>query len=201
MPFMRPILLLVAVLSLALVPADAAAQRAHSVFLVAGEGGGGTELMDPEYAVNVGYTREYGDAYGPYWGARYTFGMHRLTANEQALRDHYGDGTGTVSGGGGTLYDTGADVEVGYGVGGVRAYGFTGIHYYRQSHEDVTLQSGGGEVRAVTGRSDAFANSRGLGVQLRWSERASAVAEWYRGGGQDGIMRIDGARFGVRWTF
>jgi hypothetical protein len=202
MPFMRSIFLVASVLSLTLVPAGAAAQRAHSVFLVAGEGGGGTEVMEPEYAVNVGYTREFGDAYGPYWGARYTFGMHRLRADEQALRDRYGAGTGTVSGGGGTLYDTGGDVEVGYGVGGVRAYGFAGIHYYRQSHEDVTLQSGGGGVvRVVTGRSDAFANSRGLGVQLRWNESASAVAEWYRGGGHDGIMRIDGVRFGVRWTF
>ena len=35
----------------------------------------------------------------------------------QALRDRYGDGTGSVSGGGGTLYDTGADVEAGYGFG------------------------------------------------------------------------------------
>jgi hypothetical protein len=198
---MRPILLLSAVLSLALVRADAAAQQAHSVYLLAGSGGGESGVMEPDYAIDAGYTREFGDAYGTYVGARYTLGMHRLRANEQALLDRYADGTGTVKGGGGTLYDTGADVELGYGIGGVRVYGFTGIHYYRQSHEPVTLQSGGREVRVVTGRSDAFANSRGLGLQLRWNESASVVAEWYQGGGADDVMRIDGPRFGARWTF
>lgn len=198
---MRSISVVSAVLALALVPAGAAAQRSHAAFLVAGEGGGGTGLMEPHYAVNAGYVREVGDAYGPYWGTRYTFGMHRLRADEQALLDHYGDGTGTVTGGGGTLYDMGADLEAGYGIGGVRAYGFTGIHYYRQSHEDVTVQSGSGTARAVVDDRDAFANSRGLGLQLRWNENASVVAEWYRGGGKDGVMRLEGARFGVRLGF
>lgn len=198
---MRSIILLSAVLALALVPAGAAAQQAISAYLLGGRGGGGTETMEPEYAFDAGFTRENGDAYGLYSGVRYTFGMHRLRADQQALLDRYGDGTGTVEGGGGTLFDTGADVEMGYGIGGVRVYGFTGLHYYRQSHEDVTVQSGNGDVRVVTGHSDAFANSRGLGLQLRWNQTASVVAELYRGGGADGVMRVSGPRFGVRWTF
>lgn len=198
---MRRIFLLSAALSIALVPAGAAAQRASSGFLLGGKGGGGTELMEPEYAVDAGYVREFGDAYGLYLGTRYTLGMHRLRADEQALLDRYGDGTGTVEGGGGTLYDAGAEVEVGYGIGGVRVYGFTGLHYYRQSHEDVTVHSGSGDVRAVIDDADAFANARGAGVQLRWNRGASVVAELYQGGGADGVMRIDGPRFGVRLTF
>lgn len=196
---MRLIFLVSSVLAFALVPWAVGAQ-ARGGFLMAGEGGGGTELMEPHYAVNAGYTREFGDAYGPYLGARYTFGMHRLRADVQALRDHYGDGTGTVDGGDGTLYDTGGDVEVGYGIGGVRAYGFAGIHYYRQFQEAVTLESGGEQVKATTPRLDAISAAHGLGLQLRWNEKSSVVAEWYRGGGSDGIMRIDGARFGVRWS-
>jgi hypothetical protein len=198
---MRRIVLLAAVLSLALVPARVAAQRASSGFVLGGKGGGGTELMEPDYAVYVGIARENGDAHGLYLASRYTLGMHRLRADEQGLLDRYGDGTGTVEGGGGTLYDAGADVEVGYGIGGVRVYGFTGLHYYRQSHEDATVQSGGQEVRAVVEDADAWANARGAGVQLRWNESASVVAELYQGGDADGVMRIDGPRFGVRLTF
>ncbi len=53
-PVMRSIFFVSAVLALSVVPVNAAAQRAHSVFVVAGEGGGGTGVMDPDYAVNAG---------------------------------------------------------------------------------------------------------------------------------------------------
>jgi hypothetical protein len=199
---MRRIVLSAAVLSAALTATAAAAQHAHGGFLVAGQGGGGTEVMDARFSVDGGYTIEVGGRHGPYLGGRYTFGMQQLRPDEQALRDRYGDGTGTVKGGGGTLYDTGADIEIGYGFGVVRGYGFTGVHYMQQFQNPTTIQSGGEEVEVITRRRESISNGRGYGVQLRLTDTGALIAERYRGGGgEDGVMRISGTRFGLRWTF
>jgi hypothetical protein len=197
---MRRSVLLAAVLSIASIPAAAGAQHAHGGFVMAGQGGGGTELVDSRFSVDAGYTIEVGGRHGPYLGGRYTFGLRQLRPDEQALRDRYGDGTGTVEGGGGTLYDTGADIEIGYGMGVVRVYGFTGIHYLQQFHNPATVRSGGEEVEVITRRRDSISNGRGLGVHLRLTDTGALVAEHYRGGGEDGVMRISGTRFGLRWV-
>lgn len=198
---MRRIVLLAAVLALSITVSDAAAQHAHGGFLVAGQGGGGTDVVDAGFSWSGGYTIEVGDRHGPFLGGRYTFGMHHLRADQQGLRDRYGDGSGTVRGGGGTLYDTGGDVEIGYGMGVLRVYGFTGIHYYQQFHEPATVQSGGEEVEVTTRRRESISNGRGVGVLLRLTETGAMVAEYYRGGGEDGVMRISGTRFGLRWAW
>ncbi len=197
---MRRIVFLAAVLSCVVMPAAAGAQHAHGGFIVAGQGAGETELVDAGWGVDMGYTIEVGDRHGPYVGGRYTFGMRRLRADEQGFRDRYGDGTGTVSGGSGTLYDTGGDIEIGYGAGVIRVYAFTGLHYLQQFQKPATIQSGGEEVEVITRRRDSISNGRGLGVQLRLTDTGALVAERYRGGGEDGVMRISGTRFGLRWT-
>jgi hypothetical protein len=196
---MRPILLFIALGSLAIAPGAAQAQHAHGGFLMVGRGGGGTELVDAGYSVDMAYTIEVGERTGPYLGGRYVLGIHFLRADEQGFRDLYG---GEVEGGGGTLYDTGADVEVGYGIGVLRAYGFGGIHYYQQFHDPATVQSGGGEAQEVYVRKrETIGAARGVGVQLRLTDEGALVGEWYRGGGDDGVMRLSGTRFGLRWAW
>ena len=198
---MRRIILLSAVLSVALVHPAAGAQFARGGFVMAGQGSGGTAFMQPRFSVDLGYTVEVSEGDGPYFGARYTLGMHRFRADEQALRDQFTGGTGTVEGGGGTLYDTGGDVEVGFVVSVVRLYGFTGIHYYQQYHDPATVRSGADEVEVTSRRRESISNGRGVGVHLRLTDTGAVVAEWYRGGGQDGVMRLSGTRFGLRWAW
>lgn len=198
---MRRIVLLAAMLAAVFIDSAAAAQHAHGGFLVAGQGGGGTGLAQAGWGVDMGYTIEVGDRHGPYVGGRYTFGMRRLNADEQGFRDRYADGTGTVEGGGGTLYDTGGDIEIGYGAGVLRGYGFIGIHYFQQFQNPATVRSGSHEVEVITRRRESISKGLGYGVQLRLTDTGALVAEHYRGGGEDGVMRISGTRFGLRWTF
>lgn len=198
---MRRIVLLSAALFLALVPSTLAAQFAYGGYLVAGQGGGRAAYMQPRFSVEGGYVIEASEGDGPYFGARSSLGMHRFRADEQALREQFGEGAATVEGGGGTLYDTGVDVEVGYVVRVLRVYGFTGIHYYQQFHELAVVRSGNHEVQVDSRRRETLANGRGIGVHLRLTDTGAVVAEWYRGGGQDGVMRLSGTRFGLRWAW
>lgn len=198
---MRCIVLLPAVVSLALTPVAAAAQYATGGFLIAGQGGGRTAFMEPRFSVEGGYVVEVSEGDGPYVGGRYTFGMHRFRADEQALRDAFGDGAGSVEGGGGTLYDTGGDVEIGYQLSVLRLYGFTGLHYYQQYHEPAVVRSGSEEVEVTSRRREDIANGRGVGLHLRLTDTGAVVAEWYRGAGRDGVMRLSGTRFGLRWAW
>jgi hypothetical protein len=195
---MRSILFLAAVLSLAAAPGAADAQHAHGGFIMVGRGAGGTGLVDAGLSADMAYTIEVGERTGPYLGGRSVLGIHWLRADEQAFRDLYG---GEVRGGGGTLYDTGADVEVGYGAGVLRVYGFAGIHYYQQFHDPATVQAGGEEQEVYTRKRETIAAARGVGVQLRLTDEGAIVGEWYRGGGDDGVMRLSGTRFGLRWAW
>lgn len=196
---MRRIVLSAAVLSIVFNPGSARAQYGQGGFVLAGQGAGGTDLVEARFNVEMGYTIEVGERNGAYLGGRSTLGIHPLRANPQGLLDRYGDGTGTIRGGGGTLYDTGADIEIGYGMGVVRAYGFVGIHYLQQFVKPVTVESGGEEVEIITRRRDTITSGRGVGVHLRLTDTGAVVAEHYRGGGDDGVMRISGTRFGLRW--
>jgi hypothetical protein len=192
---MRRIVLLAAVLSA--VPHSAHTQHAHGGFVMAGQGGGGTDLVDARLGVDLAYTVEVAGRTGPYVGGRYVLGIHRLRADEQGFRERYG---GTVEGGGGTLYDTGADIEVGYGAGVLRLYGFAGIHYYQQFQEPATVRTDDEEVEVFRRRRETITDARGVGLQLRLTDEGAVVGEWYRGGGRDGVMRLSGTRFGLRWT-
>lgn len=195
---MRRIVLLGAALSLAAVSTPAHAQHAHGGFIMAGQGGGSTDLVRAGFGVDMAYTLEVGERTGPYVGGRSVFGIHWLRADEEGFLERYG---GPVEGGGGTLYDTGADIEVGYGAGVLRVYGFTGIHYYQQFQAPATVQRGSEELEVYRRRRDMIGNARGVGVQLRLTDEGAVVGEWYRGGGDDGVMRLSGARFGLRWAW
>jgi hypothetical protein len=164
-----------------------------------GPGGGGTPLLDTRASLDMGYTLEVGERTGPYVGGRSVLGIHWLRADEQGFRDRYG--AGEVRGGGGTLYDTGVDIEAGYGMGVVRVYGFAGIHYYQQYHDPATVVTADEDIEVVTRRRETLAAARGVGAHLRLTDEGAVVAEWYRGGGSDGVMRLSGARFGLRWAW
>jgi hypothetical protein len=198
---MRRIVLLSAALSLVLLPGALTAQFARGGFLIAGQGGGRTQFMQPRFSVEGGYVIEASEGDGPYFGGRSSLGMHRFRADDQALLEQFGDGDGSIEGGGGTLYDTGIDVEVGYVLSVLRLYGFTGIHYYQQYHDPAVVRSGADEVEVSSRRRESIANGRGVGVHLRLTDTGAVVAEWYRGGGQDGVMRLSGTRFGLRWAW
>lgn len=192
-------LLLLSVLPLLALSRAAHAQHAHGGFVLVGQGGGGTELVDAGLSLDMAYTVEVGDRTGPYLGGRYVFGIHRLRADEEGFRARYG---GEVEGGGGTLYDTGGDIEAGFGAGVLRVYGFTGIHYYQQFHGLATVrQADGEEVEVLRRKRETIANATGAGVQLRLTDEGALVGEWYRGGGEDGVMRLSGTRFGLRWAW
>jgi hypothetical protein len=195
---MRRIILLVAVLAVAYDPRAARAQFARGGYLVAGQGAGGSGLVDARFGVDMAYTIEAGGRNGPYVGGRGTLGIHWLRADAAAFREVYG---GEVEGGGGTLYDTGGDIEVGFGAGVLRVYGFTGLHYYQQFHDPATVRTPDEEIEVITRRRETIANASGAGVQLRLTETGGLVGEWYRGGGRDGVMRLSGTRFGLRWAW
>jgi hypothetical protein len=196
---MRGIVLLAAAVSLVAVPNILPAQHAHGGFIMGGSGGGSSEFLEARGSLDMGYTLEVGERTGPYVGGRSVLGIHWLGANDEGFRDRYG--AGEVRAGGGTLYDTGADIEVGYGVGVVRVYGFAGIHYYQQFHKPATFVTDDEDIEVFVRRRDALTSARGVGAQLRLTDEGAVVAEWYRGGGVDGVMRLSGTRFGLRWAW
>jgi hypothetical protein len=195
---MRRILPLAALLAAAL-PVSASAQIDRGGFVTYGQGGGGTTLLAPRFSLDAGYVVEVSEGNGPYVAGRYTFGFHRLRADAAGFEKLYG--AGELEGGDGTLYDTGADVEAGYQLGVLRVYGFTGLHFYQQFQDPATLSDEGGEREVYIHSRQSIANARGGGVQLRLTDTGAIVAEYYRGGGEDGVMRLKGTRFGVRWAW
>jgi hypothetical protein len=196
---MRRIALLAAALLLAAAPRVLIAQHGHGGFILAGPGGGGTPLLNTRASLDMAYTLEAGERNGPYVGGRSVLGIHWLEADEAGFRARYGDGE--VRGGGGTLYDTGLDIEVGYGIGVLRAYAFVGIHYYQQFHKPATVVRNDEEIEVFNRSEETITAARGVGAQLRLTDEGAVVAEWYRGGGTDGVMRLSGTRFGLRWAW
>lgn len=196
---MRRILLLAAALAAAL-PSGVRAQMAQGGFVALGQGGGGTALLAPRFSLDAGYLVEVGEGDGPFLGARYTFGLHRLRVDQEGYRALFR--AEVVEGGEGTLYDTGGDVEAGIAVGVLRVYGFAGIHFYQQFQSPAVLRDGEGEHEVFTHSRQTLALGRGVGVELRVPGTGGGLmGEWYRGGGDDGVMRISGARFGLRWAW
>jgi hypothetical protein len=196
---MRRIALLAAALTLAAGPRHLASQYAQGGFIMAGGGGGSTALLDTRAAVDMAYTVEVGERTGPYVGARSVLGIRWLRPDPDGFAELYG--AGPIEGGGGTLYDTGVDVEAGYGAGVLRAYGFVGMHYYQQFHNPATVRTADQDIDVTTRRRESLGPAHGVGVQLRLSDEGAVVGEWYRGGGEDGVMRLSGTRFGLRWAW
>lgn len=195
------ILVVVPLLALLAAP-PAAAQVARGGFVSYAADGGGTALAEGRFAWHVGYTVEETSQGGLHIGARYLVGMHLLRANPEAYRERYGEGT--LEGGGGSLTDTGADVEVGVKLGPLRPYAFTGYHYYRQSSDAATITRGADTVEVPFRRHQGFSRASGYGAVLLLTGSSGVFAERFRGGGgggEDGVMRAAGTRFGLRYAW
>jgi len=195
---MRRIVLLAAALSLAAAPRHLHGQFAQGGFLMAGVGGGATTLLQTRGFIEMAYLVEAGDLTGPYVGGRSVLGVRWLRNDPQGFESVYDHGP--IRDGGGTFYDTGIDVEMGYGVGMVRAYGFVGGHYYQLFQNPATVEAEDGEIDVSSRRRETLAPAWGAGVQLHLTPDGALVAEWYRGG-DDEVMRISGTRFGLRWAW
>lgn len=190
-------LLLVAALLLAAPPAGTQVMRGGLVSYA--PDGGGTELADGRFAWHAGYTVEATAPSGIYLGVRYLLGMHFLRANADEYRARYGEGT--LEGGGGSLTDTGVDVELGVKVGPLRPYVVTGYHYYRQSSDPATITRGADTVDVPFRRGQSFSRAGGYGAVLLLTASSGVFAERFRGGGEDGVMRASGTRVGLRYAW
>jgi hypothetical protein len=196
---MRPLLPLACALALCAAAADAAAQSLRGGMVSYGRGGGSTELTEPRFALHAGYTVGGTGPSGAYAGARYLLGAHWLRADPSAYASRHG--AGEVEGGGGTLYDTGIDVELGWKLGPVRPYWYTGYHYHQQFLEPATVATAGGTVEVPSQRRQSFSRGGGYGVVLLVSGGNGFFAERFRGGGEDGVMEVDAVRFGLRYAW
>lgn len=191
---MRPLLAAVLV---ALAAAPAAAQPARSILLaVVVDGGGSTETTEPRFAGQAGYAVEETAGSGLSIGARYVVGVHALSGRV-GPDSEAGPG---VTGNGGWLVDTGVDAEVGWRLGPLRPYGYTGYHYYRQRIEEGLCGScEPGDPRVAARRDEGFARASGYGLSVDVSSWGAFYAERFRGGGRSGVMRLDGIRAGIRF--
>jgi hypothetical protein len=185
--------------ALATLPAaGAAAQAERGVLAAYGTGGGSTETTEPRFTLHAAYVAGGTGPTGAYAGIRYAVGLHVLRADPAEHLARAGVEEGAVAGGAGTLLDTGADVEVGWKLGPLRPYWFTGYHYYRQTVDPATVTADGTRTEVEGERAAAFARSRGYGAVLLLSGSSGLFAERYRGAGRGGVMQVSGTRFGIR---
>lgn len=179
-------------------PVAGAAQAQRGVFASYAADGGSTALTEPRFALHTGYTVGGTGPSGAYAGARYVAGAHWLGAGEDALAERYG--AGEVQGGGGTLYDTGVDVELGWKLGPVRPYWYRGYHYHRQTLYAATVTTATETVPVPAEQSQRFGRSGGYGALLLLSGGSGAFAERFTGGGGE-VMEVSGVRFGLRFAW
>ncbi|HWK89423.1 MAG TPA: hypothetical protein VNP72_05485 [Longimicrobium sp.] len=188
--------LLAAVLAAA--PAHVDAQYSGG-FVAGGRGEPGTALHRPNFTLYAGYLAELSEGSGPWLAARYGLGLYSVKANADGYAAVYGPGT--LVGGDATVTDTGFDVQAGWAAGPVRAYGLIGIHYLSQSQEE-TLYTTGGEEYDVTPRGRyTLTGARGVGVELIVVGNNGFFAEYYHTGSDDGVMKLEGMRFGLRYAW
>ncbi len=192
---MRPVLA-AALLALAVSPAAAQTERTLLAALVV-DGGGSTETTRPRVAAQAGYAIEETAGSGLSIGARYVLAAHLLSADAAAYREL--EGASVVSGGDGWLMQTGVDAEIGWKLGPLRPYGYTGYHYHRQRVEAVVCACPEGAREIPGERHQGFARSTGYGLVVELGARGALYAERFRGGDRHGLMRLEGIRAGVRF--
>src|SRR5688572_28088313 len=164
-----------------LVAAPLSGQYPRGGFIAGGRGDVASPLHDARFSLHMGYLVEAGGRHGAWVAGRSVLGMSWLRPDQAAYAETYGPGT--LTGGDGTLYDTGFDVQVGVGAGFVRAYGLVGIHLLYHAQETTTLTSPSGEERNLRPRRfESLGAGQGVGVELLVVENSGFTAEWYRTG-------------------
>ncbi|HEX5724455.1 MAG TPA: hypothetical protein VFX98_03265 [Longimicrobiaceae bacterium] len=169
-------------------------------FLSVGRGGSNSELLDPKLAVAGGYEAHFGGRSGPQFGVRASGGYARFDPDVEAYVDSVGAQSGSRRGGETTVYDTGADGLLGWRFGNLAVYGYWGLHYFRDTHREMTLSTDAGDYEFTFRRRTDFGETKGYGVALLTSGGQGLYAEWFSGGGYDERMiRQEGVRFGFLW--
>jgi hypothetical protein len=192
----------ISILLLAFAAVPARAQYTRWGFIGAGKGGVDNAYYDADFTLAAGYLARFGPPVGVYVGIRTPLVYSRFTPDAEALADSLGAGSGSVEGGAATVVESGIDAVAGYDTGALGGYGWYGIHYLSESHNDGTLTTPSGELSLAQRNRSDLGPSYGAGVQFRIGRRAAVFTEWFRSGGfDDRMLRMEGLRFGVTGTF
>ncbi|MFL5384364.1 MAG: hypothetical protein ACJ8GN_17725 [Longimicrobiaceae bacterium] len=192
----------IAIPILLLVAAPARAQYTRWGFIGAGKGGVDHAYYDSDFTLSAGYLARFGPPVGVYVAIRTPLTWSRFTPDAEALADSLGVGGGSVEGGAATVVESGIDAVAGYDTGALGGYGWYGIHYLSESHNDGTLSTSAGDFSFVQRNRSDFGPSYGAGVQFRFGRRAAVFTEWFRSASfDDRMLRMEGLRFGVSAMF
>jgi len=189
-------------LMLAIGAAPARAQYQRYGFIGAGVGGVENDYYKSDFTLSAGYLARFGPAVGVYVGIRTPVTYSRFTPDTEALLDSLGAASGSVEGGSAAVVESGIEAVTGYDTGAIGGYGWYGIHYLSETHNDGTLTTPTGtHALAERNRAD-LGPSYGAGVQFRIGRSAAVFTEWYRTAGfDDRMLRMQGLRFGVTGRF
>jgi hypothetical protein len=168
----------------------ARAQYQRYGFIAAGPGGAPqARELNSQFTVAAGFVARFGRPVGVNVGIRTLTAYSRLKPTEPGIASSF------------VVTETGLDGMAGYDTGFLGGYGWGGIHYYHESHNDEVLNTPGGSYTA-TRHFDDLGPSYGAGVQLRVVPRVLVFGEWFRGGGfNDRMLRLEGVRVGVAGVF
>lgn len=198
----RRVSITISTLLLVFAAAPARAQYQRWGFIGAGKGGVDNAYYNSDFTLSAGYLARFGPPVGVYVGVRTPLTYSRFTPDAGALADSLGVANGSVEGGAATVVESGIDLVAGYDTGALGGYGWYGIHYLSESHNDGTLTTPSGDVALAQRNRSDFGPSYGAGVQFRFGRRAAVFTEWFRSGGfDDRMLRMEGLRFGVTGSF
>jgi len=100
------------------------------------------------------------------------------------------------------VVESGLEAVAGYDTGALGGYGWYGIHYLSESHNDGTITTPSGDYALAQRNRTDFGPSYGAGLQFRFGRSAAVFTEWYRTAGFDHrMLRMQGLRFGVTGSF
>ena len=192
----------VSILLLALAAVPARAQYQRYGFIGAGLGGVEDDYYKPDFTLSAGYLARFGPAVGVYVGIRTPITYSRFTPDADALLDSLGASSGSVDGGSATVVESGLEAVAGYDTGALGGYGWYGIHYLSESHNDGTITTPSGDYPLAQRNRTDFGPSYGAGLQFRFGRSAAVFTEWYRTAGFDHrMLRMQGLRFGITGSF
>ena len=189
-------------LTLVLAAAAPAGAQETNAFVMGGRPDVDDPWMKPRWSAGFGYEARYPSPSGLVFSARSLTLYTEVAADDEAVLDSVGAGTGTVRGGAGSVAEAGVDLKVGLGGRLLGAYGFGGLHWFREQRDAIIVESDVAEFERGGDRESGLGGSFGLGAELRFGEGQGLFAEWFRAGGSEsGMMEIRGWRFGALWRW
>lgn len=197
----RALPLLVVLLSLAGARAASAQGLCQTGFVAGGRGGSDSRLLSPSYTVAAGYGTSTGCGGGVELGVRTSGSLSRFSPDLRAHLDSAGASSGRIDGGRVTVTDIGADVLAGVRRGRIGVHAFAGLHWYGERAKEKLLRTDQGELAFRSRVRSALGPAYGGGVSFWLIPTGGVSAEWFRGGGgEEGMMEMEGVRFGLVWA-